>query len=94
MKTLLLVLYGITLTGLFFIGCINKEQATKMGTNFEIHTGVNVSHWLSQSKKRGEERRNYIVKADFDTIAAMGFDHVRLPVDEIQLWDDEGEKED
>ena len=63
------------------------------GTSFEIRTGVNVSHWLSQSRKRGEQRKNYIIKADFDTIAAMGFDHVGLPVDEMQLWNDTGGKE-
>lgn len=60
---------------------------------FVIRTGVNVSHWLSQSEKRGEERRNYITRADFDTIASMGFDHVRIPVDEVQLWDSVGNKE-
>jgi endoglucanase len=60
---------------------------------FKIRTGVNVSHWLSQNEKRGAERKNYIVKADFDTIASVGFDHVRIPVDEIQLWDSLGNKE-
>jgi endoglucanase len=60
---------------------------------FKIRTGVNVSHWLSQSEKRGEERINYITKADFDTIASIGFDHVRIPVDEEQLWDSLGNKE-
>jgi endoglucanase len=60
---------------------------------FKIRTGVNVSHWLSQSDKRGEERRTYITKADFDTIASAGFDHVRIPVDEVQLWDSLGNME-
>jgi endoglucanase len=64
---------------------LNKE--------FKIRTGVNISHWLSQSEKRGEERKSYIVKADFDTIASVGFDHVRIPVDEVQLWDSLGNKE-
>jgi len=39
---------------------------------FTIRTGVNVSHWLSQSDKRGEERKNYITRADFDTIKWEG----------------------
>lgn len=60
---------------------------------FKMRTGVNVSHWLSQSEKRGEERRRYVTQADFDTIASMGFDHVRIPVDEVQLWDSLGNKE-
>lgn len=42
---------------------------------------------------RGEERKNEITKADFDKIAAMGFDHVRIPIDEVQLWDSRGNKD-
>lgn len=53
-----------------------------------LENGVNVSHWLSQSKSRGEERNNQITKRDFDSIAAMGFDFVRLPVDEEHLYDE------
>ena len=67
--------------------------SSKKENEFKIRTGVNVSHWLSQSEKRGEERIKYISKADFDTIAAIGFDHVRIPVDEVQLWDSLGNKE-
>ncbi|MCX7984830.1 MAG: glycoside hydrolase family 5 protein [Bacteroidetes bacterium] len=63
----------------------------KMG--FYLRAGVNVSHWLSQSDKRGEERRAYITKHDFDQIATMGFDHVRIPIDEEQLWDSSGTKD-
>jgi endoglucanase len=60
---------------------------------FQIRTGVNVSHWLSQSDKRGQERAAYITEADFRKIASMGFDHVRIPVDEVQLWDSLGHRE-
>ena len=74
-------------------GCKTKEIKNNFDEGFKIRTGVNVSHWLSQSGKRGEARENYIVEADFDTIAAMGFDHVRLPIDEMQLWDDNGNQE-
>ncbi len=75
------------------MACTRNKKAWKIPEKFTIRTGVNVSHWLSQSKKRGEERKNYITKADFDTIASMGFDHVRIPVDEVQLWDSLGNKE-
>ncbi len=70
-----------------------NQKVKKSSGDFTIRTGVNVSHWLSQSIKRGEERKNYITKADFDTIAAMHFDHVRIPFDEVQLWDSLGNKE-
>lgn len=60
---------------------------------FEVARGTNISHWLSQSKARGEERRAWFTKADVHRIAGWGFDHVRLPVDEEQLWSDDGERD-
>jgi endoglucanase len=75
--------------GAFVFSCNPKENTDE----FTLRTGVNVSHWLSQSKKRGEEREAYITKADFDTIASIGFDHVRIPIDEVQMWDSLGNKE-
>lgn len=71
----------------------NHPGATMTDSLFKIRTGVNVSHWLSQSDKRGEERRAYITKSDFDSIKAMGFDHVRIPIDEEQMWDARENKE-
>jgi endoglucanase len=73
--------------------CSQNKEDNKKAAEFTLKTGVNVSHWLSQSDKRGKERENLITKADFDTIASMGFDHVRIPVDEVQLWDSAGRKE-
>jgi endoglucanase len=61
-------------------------------TAFVIHRGVNVSHWLSQSEDRGAERAAKVTAADFAAIAGLGFDHVRLPVDEEQLWDEAGKQ--
>ena len=70
--------------------CGNRQAKTEVegkSTCFKLGTGVNVSHWLSQSLLRGAEREALITKIDFDSIAAMGFDHVRLPIDEEQLYD-------
>lgn len=60
---------------------------------FKVHRGVNVSHWMSQSKARGAERAAKVTAADFANIKALGFDHVRLPIDEEQLWDEPGNKQ-
>lgn len=76
--------------GLFLISCGSKTTKTEEQSNeptFKLGTGVNVSHWLSQSDKRGEARAKQITKEDFDSIAAMGFEHVRLPIDEVQFYD-------
>lgn len=74
-----------------FTNCFNSEKlkvSQIVVDDFKLGTGVNVSHWLSQSDRRGEERAKQITKRDFDTIAAMGFDHVRLPIDEVQMYDE------
>ncbi len=60
---------------------------------FTIHKGTNISHWLSQSERRGEERRAWFGKEDVAFLAKTGFDHLRLPVDEEQLWSPEGKME-
>jgi len=58
-----------------------------------LKRGVNLSHWFSQSDRRGAERRAWIGEADFDLVRKLGFDHVRLPLDEVQLWNENGDKE-
>ncbi|MBR5374244.1 MAG: cellulase family glycosylhydrolase [Paludibacteraceae bacterium] len=66
-----------------------SEEPKCQYATLNLHNGVNISHWLSQSGDRGEVRANKITKKDFDSIAAMGFDFVRLAVDEEQLYDEE-----
>lgn len=65
----------------------NTSQASD---KFEVKRGTNVAHWLSQSRARGAERENFLKKEDIQNIAKMGFDHVRLPIDEEQMWDENG----
>lgn len=85
---LIIILMGI-LTSIH----AQKNKSNKMSNEFTIRTGVNVSHWLSQNDNHRELREKYITKTDFDTIAACGFDHVRLPIDEVQFWDSLGNKQ-
>lgn len=59
---------------------------------FEIRRGVNLSHWLSQRDERPREQMaTYITEYDFIMLKAKGFDHIRLPIDEKEFWDEEGE---
>ncbi len=60
---------------------------------FSIKRGVNISHWLSQSKRKGEQRASFITEKDFGKISSLGYDHVRLPLDEMHLWSETGEKD-
>ena len=61
--------------------------------NFKIRRGTNVSHWLSQSEARGEMRRLHIQEEDFARLESLGFDFVRIPIDEVQFWDEQGNKQ-
>lgn len=63
-------------------------------SRFEIKRGTNIAHWLSQSQRRGEERQAFFTERDIQFIDSVGFDHIRLPVDEVQLWDESGQRHD
>jgi endoglucanase len=73
-----------------FVAC--SPSQTEPEEKFEVFKGTNIAHWLSQSNQRGLEREQFFTKADVEAIAAMGFDHVRLPIDEEQMWDDNGNR--
>jgi endoglucanase len=63
---------------------------------FTIERGTNISHWLSQSQRRGRERERFFTEQDVQRIATLGggrLDHIRLPVDEEQLFDASGDKD-
>ncbi len=79
---------------LFAFGFISCATQAPEAEGFVIHRGLNASHWLSQSEKRGDERAGYMQEKDVATIAELGFDHVRLPIDEEQMWDEDGNKQD
>jgi len=55
-------------------------------TVFNIHRGINVSHWLSQVFGWSPVD-TFITDDDIRYIAQKGFDHIRLPIDEERLWD-------
>lgn len=85
MKKLILFFFVVTL----FACAPSTRQSEK---KIEIFRGTNLAHWLSQSQLRGQEREQFMTKDDIGAIAAMGFDHVRLPIDEEQMWDENGNR--
>jgi endoglucanase len=62
-------------------------------THMVLGKGTNLAHWLSQTRRTGEERRSFITEKDIAYIAELGFDHVRLPIDEMQMWHESGERD-
>ena len=67
--------------------------AEKRGTNgFEIQHGINISHWLSQVYAEEKDRIRYFNELDVIFLKNAGFDHIRLPVDEERLWEENGKR--
>jgi endoglucanase len=58
-------------------------------SGFAIQRGTNLSHWLSQDFGWAP-RVGWITENDLRFIAKQGFDHVRLPIDEKELWKEDG----
>jgi len=63
--------------------------AVENPAGFQIQRGVNLSHWLSQDFG-WFERRQFITENDLRYIASLGYDHVRLPIDEKEIWNEDG----
>ncbi len=83
MKQKILLLLAI----LMGLNCMPSTAAIR------LHRGVNISHWLSQSHIRDHRRTAYFTEEDVAFIARQGFDHIRIPIDEEQMFTPEGEKE-
>ena len=81
MKRLLLALTAVCL----ILSCQEER--------FEIHRGVNIAHWLSQSSAREEHRAQFFTENDVRRISDWGFDHVRIPIDEEQMFLEDGTKD-
>ena len=67
--------------------------ASSSAGEFVFKRGTNISHWLSQSNSRGIDRQNYFTAKDVKYLAGIGFDHIRIPVDEEQLWKEDGKED-
>ncbi len=80
--TILLMLPAIALSA-------PPAAAPQNPAGFAIKRGVNISHWLSQDFGWAD-REKWFTEADVRFIAAQGFDHIRLPVDEKELWAADG----
>ena len=81
---------AVMVVALLTVACGNKNDDGV--NNFRIKRGTNLSHWLSQSEARGEMRRLHIQEDDFERLEQLGFDFVRIPIDEVQFWDEQGNK--
>lgn len=66
-----------------------KSKSTRQtSVGFSIQRGVNISHWLSQTDISCGPA--HVSEEDIIRIKNLGFDHVRIPIDEHELWNDDG----
>ena len=85
-KSKLSILLGVTL---LLFSCKESDSERE----FTVNNGVNISHWLSQSSRRGEARTAWFTRDDVAFLARLGYDHLRIPIDEEQMFTETGEKD-
>jgi endoglucanase len=82
----------VALTCLSAVLAATPASAAEVLSNpsgFEIRRGVNLSHWLSQCFG-WSPRLTFITEKDIRFIKSLGYDHVRIPIDEKELWTEDG----
>jgi endoglucanase len=89
--TFIMAMLIVCITGCKNNSAVNKSPLVNFDS-FKIAKGTNIAHWLSQSGQRGEERRLFFTEKDVLYIDSLGFDHVRIPIDEEQMWDESGKR--
>ncbi len=93
-----LTILTVTFLCICLASCQNRQSSKEadpfLNQSFKINRGTNVGHWLSQSRARGEQREKFFTEKDVKYIDSLGFDHIRLPIDEEQMWDESGKRHD
>src|SRR5512138_2102293 len=67
-----------------------RREPPRNTAGFAIRRGVNLSHWLSQCFG-WSPRDTFITEDDIRFIKRLGYDHVRIPIDEKELWTVDGQ---
>ncbi len=86
----LMIIFSSFVLFIFQAGC---SKSTNTFATFSINRGTNISHWLSQSDRRGAERKRWFTQDDVTYLANLGFDHLRIPIDEEQMWNEQNQME-
>ena len=75
--------------GMCFLGLMcsySSKGLAQKADAFRLQQGVNIGDWLSQKANVSFKEK------DVEMLSALQFDHVRLPVDECQLFNTDGSK--
>lgn len=90
LKKALIFAVAMAVLSVFF--GFNGGKARARATKFEIAKGMNISAWLSQANLSNEEKTKYFTQKDLQQLAQLGFDHIRLPFNENQLYAPSGKR--
>lgn len=66
-----------------------EDSTAVASSEFTISRGVNLDHWLSQRGPGVDIDPNYITKRDFEKIKELGFDFVRVAIEEQLMYNED-----
>jgi len=69
---------------------LTQEKPVNLAARFaRLHRGINLSHWFSQAANYSKQHLDtHTTAQDIALIKAMGFDHVRFPIEPAPLMAD------
>jgi len=96
----IILTFLLTVFCISVIGCSDNSKSPdwdwddedEIPMNFELKKGINVASWLSTPKYSGEQRTAFFTENNVKQLKDLGFDHIRLPIDEQVLWNENGDK--
>lgn len=59
--------------------------------DFDVLRGLNIGGWLSQTSTRNVAPERFFTEREIKLCAEWGFDHLRFPVDEMEIFSEKGE---
>lgn len=57
-------------------------------SEFSIRKGINISEWMERENVPYEHLDSLFTHGKIDLLCSLGFDHIRIPVNETELFDD------
>jgi endoglucanase len=63
---------------------------TENKTTFVLGSGVNASHWLAQHFEGIPPKDVFFTQKDVQFLKEAGFQHLRIPVEEKEMWNEDG----
>lgn len=70
--------------------CCDDCVVMESSNDFKLGAGVNISHWLSQRDDDMPDPREFFTQEDVQFLAEQGFEHIRLPIEESIMWNEDG----